>query len=370
MSGSRPKGVRSGIRLASEQRSQVRPKDEKWDPVFWATKTPSLPPLERAPGENAFVIRTEKGARSATIILAGNLGDMSRFGVEARLVGPAGPGAANLDSTIPSPSLRVVRDGFFMLLEIANPNPGEWRIIVRGQPGAGQFQTGNVTVLPDNPNVDLFTSLDRHFVIDAPAKPVLLRATPIYLTTLRQVDLLKAVVKHPDRSLHPTDLASSFDTGGSDDYSGLIKDMPFVGMYEVRVVMRTGPKAFNDPGESIFATAPSNKVAVPVLERTSVEYFFVTRGRRVCRSGNPRDCDGDGCIQESRDNDADKDGTPDAYDGDTDNDEVPDSVECRDKNQDPDKDGLPNALDPDSDGDGINDGQDSTRLGSRASGKS
>ena len=169
--------------------------------------------------ENSFFIRTEKDARTATIILAGDLGDMTGFGVEAKLVGPPGPGPASFDSTIASPSLRVVRDRFFVLLEVANPNPGEWQVIVRGRPGAGQFQTGNVTVLSDNPSVDLFTSLDRHFVKESPPKPIHLRATPIFGTTLRKVDVFRAVVKYPDGSLHPVDLASNFEAGGGEDYS-------------------------------------------------------------------------------------------------------------------------------------------------------
>ncbi len=344
------------------QRAQSGSDQKRRGPVSWATEKRDLPPLERAPRDNAFFIRAEEGARTLTIILAGNLGDMTRFGVEAKLIGPARPGPANLDSTVPDPTLRVVRDGFFLLLEITKPNPGDWQVLVRGRPGAAQFQSGNITVLTDNPRVDLFTSLDRHRVVD-PSRPVELRITPIYSTTLRDVDVLKAVVQHPDGSLHPIDISSNFDSGGGDDYSGLIKQMPWVGMYEVRVVMRTGPRATNDPGESIFNTAPPNKVEVPLLERTAVEYFYVTKGRRFCRSGNEKDCDGDGCLQESRENDADKDGTPDAYDGDSDNDDVPDNLECRDRIQDPDKDGIPNALDPDSDGDGINDGQDPTRLG-------
>ena len=175
--------------------------------------------------------------------------------------------------------------------------------------------------------------------------------------------MLNAIVKRPDGTLQPITLTSTFDTGGGEDYSGLISDMPFIGMYEVRVVMRTGPNTINDPGESIFATAPANTVPVPVLERTSVEYFYVTKGERVCRSGNSRDCDGDGILDESTTNDADGDGTPDGYDRDSDNDEVPDAVEGHDQVQDPDHDGIPNPLDPDSDGDGINDGRDPTRLG-------
>jgi hypothetical protein len=180
----------------------------------------------------------------------------------------------------------VVRDGFFLLLEVTKPNPGDWKVIVRGRSGAADLQTGNVTILSNNPKVDLFTSLDRYIVNDL-TTPVRLRATPIYSTSLRRVDLIKAELKRPDGSLQPLTLQSDFDTGGTDDYSAVITDMPFFGMYEVRIVMRTGPNTFNDPGESIFAPAPPNTVPVPVLERAATQYFFVTKGEKVRPPGGP-----------------------------------------------------------------------------------
>ena len=311
------------------QRSDIKESDQKKrDPLYWATENPPRLPTSRSPQTDSFYVHFEEGTQSGSVILAGNMGDMSGFGVEATLSGPAGPGPTTFDSATPQAGLRVVRDRFFVLIEVTKPNPGDWKVTVRGQAAKAPLQSGNITILSDNPRVDLFTSLNRHVVVD-PSKPVKLRATPIYSTTLHRVDLLNATVKRPDGTLQPITLSSNFDTGGGEDYSGLISDMPFIGMYEVRVIMRTGPNTINDPGESIFSTAPANTVPVPVLERTSVEYFYVTKGKRVCRSGNPRDCDGDGILDESYTKDTDGDGTPDGYDRDSDNDEVPDAVEGR-----------------------------------------
>jgi hypothetical protein len=205
-------------------------------------------------------------------------------------------------------------------------------ITVRGS-GSAQFQTGNLSVISDNPRVDLFTSLDRH-VVTNPTVPVELTATPVYDTTLRRVDVISAVVRRPDGSFVPL----------------------------TRVVVVTGPNTINDPGEAIFSDAPPNTVEVPVLERTSFEYFFVIAGEHVCRSGDPKDCDGDGCFEEGEVQDGDRDSAPDAFDRDSDNDEIPDAIECRDDPRDPDGDGIPNEHDTDSDGDQINDGQDNCRL--------
>ena len=268
------------------QKSEIKESNEKSDIVAWASNTVGRSSALRSPKTNSFFVRFEEGTQTASIILAGNMGDMAGFGVEAILQGPAGPGPTTLDSTVANPNLRVVRDSFFLLLEVRKPNPGDWKVIVQGRSGAAQLQTGNVTILSDNPVVDLFTSLDRHIVNDL-TKPVRVRATPIYSTTLRHVDLLQAAVKRPDGSLQPLSLQSDFDAGGGDDYSALITDMPFFGMYEVRIVMRTGPNTTNDPGESIFAPAPPNTVPVPVLERAATQYFFVTTGEKVPHPGSP-----------------------------------------------------------------------------------
>ncbi|MGQ9588892.1 MAG: vWA domain-containing protein [Planctomycetota bacterium] len=59
---------------------------------------------------------------------------------------------------------RVVRDPYFVLVELRHPNPGEWLLEVRAKTGAGSVQTGNMTVFTDHPKVDLFTSVDRPVV--------------------------------------------------------------------------------------------------------------------------------------------------------------------------------------------------------------
>ncbi|MFQ5423168.1 MAG: VWA domain-containing protein [Phycisphaerae bacterium] len=337
---------------------------EARDPSGWGAGFDVLNPLpapDLSPNDMAFSVIFEDGTHTGTLVLAGDMGDMSGFGVEVALDGPAGPGPILFDSTVPDPKMRVVRDSFFLLVEITDPNPGTWRIRVRGTPGMAQIQTGNISVISDNPRVDLFTDLDRQIVSD-PTKAVELTVTPIYDTALHNVDQIAAVVQRPDGSIVSVPLASGFDTGGGEGYTGKITDMPFYGMYEVRIFVGTGANTINDPGEAVFANDPSKSVAVPTLERTAVEYFFVTKGQHVCRSGDPKDCDGDGCFGESLTEDHDKDGVPDAYDGDSDNDEVSDRLECQGRDFDADQDGVPNQFDPDSDGDGINDGSDNCRL--------
>lgn len=325
---------------------------------------------------NVFQILVEEGTKSIVIALAGNMGDMGGFGVEARLTGPAGAVPNTFDTTVPDPSLRVVRDSFFVLAEIRDIDPGLWLVEVRPAAGAAAFQTGYLTVITDNPRADLFTSLNRHVLDDPPAEPVEVHVTPIYDTTLRNVDILTATVRRPDGAVALVPLQSSFATGGSEDYVGHI-DPTFLtlrGVYEVRVLMTTGPNTINDPGEAIFSDQPDNSVPVPVFQRAATEYFFVRKGEVLCCPDRQQegDCDDDGIPGtrgqptspelESFDVDSDGDGLPDACDGDSDNDDVSDSVEGRDADPDADGDGVPNFLDTDSDDDGVLDGADNCRL--------
>lgn len=329
-----------------------------------------------APGNNLFQIIVEPGTESIAFILAGNMSDMSVFGVEARCIGPSTAPTSTYDTRVGDPNMRIVRDAFFMLVQIRDIAPGVWFIDVLPRAGAAAFQTGNLTVLADNPRADLFTSINRTLVSDPAVEDVEVRATPIYFTSLRNVDLLTAVLKRPDGSLLPVAITSD-TVGGLGDYTGRIpaEHLTMRGMYEVRVMMTTGPNTFNDPGELRAGDGPPTSVEVPIFQRTSAEYFFVSKGEVVCCTEREKqfDCDGDGIpnhtsasndprLVESFDIDTDGDGIPDACDGDSDNDDIPDSIERRDANIDADGDGLPNFRDPDSDNDGIPDGQDNCPL--------
>jgi hypothetical protein len=319
---------------------------------------------------NAYQIVVEEGTEAITLVLAGNMGDMSGFGVDAMLTGPSGAGPSTYDTAVGDPTMRVVRDSFFVLAEIVGPNPGLWRIDVRVAAGAvAPFQTGNLSVITSNPRTDLFTSLDRTVVTAPASEPVNVQVTPIYETTLRDFSgpfFLQASLKRPDGAFVPLTLETDSATGGSGDYEALITsaDMPYRGLYEVRIVMTADPNTtFNDPGEDRTGKLPSNSVPIPVIQRTSSEYFYVAAGDCCVNRQDTRDCDGDGIPNtgtatvavpiESFDVDTDGDGTPDACDRDSDNDEIPDGRDnCR---------LVPNSDQKDSDGDGIGDACEPSR---------
>jgi hypothetical protein len=218
---------------------------------------------------NVFQVLTDTPA--ITMIFAGNMANMSGFGLHVILNGPPG---FSYDTDVANPDMRVVRDSFFMLVELRNMAPGNWSYQVLPATGAALIQTGNLTILDEQPDLDLFTTLDRYVVEDT-SVPVNLSVTPIFHTELRNLDSLTAVERRPDGVLVPLTIDSDFERGGGGKYHARITDMPLPGMYQVKVTMRTGPGTFNDSGESIYDTEPANTVPVPALERTVYEYFFL-----------------------------------------------------------------------------------------------
>lgn len=230
---------------------------------------------EEYPTNNIIEFLVEPDTGRVSLILAGNMGDMRGFGLRTILQGPSGPGPVLFDSEVPDPLMRVVRDGFFLLVEINKPNPGRWSLELMSAPGARPTQTGNLTLLTDAPQTEFFTSLDRYVVKDR-GRPLNIFATPIFSTSLRRLDIMEATVLRPDGTQEYLTLSAD-EFGGNGDYSAQVSNFPMPGLYEVRLLAHTGPSTFNDPGESIWAPALPASVPVPELERTATEYFFVTR---------------------------------------------------------------------------------------------
>ncbi|MEZ4297895.1 MAG: VWA domain-containing protein [Polyangiaceae bacterium] len=315
---------------------------------------------KEAPVNNLFGFLVEEGTERIALAFAGNMDDMSGFGVRAQLDGPSGGGASHFDTDVPDPSMQVTNDGFFTLVEIKNPNPGDWLLSLEASGAGADVQTGNVTIVTENPMVDLFTSVDRTVVTD-PSKPVRLSIRPHYLTELRDPEKLIATVKLPDGTVETLSLFADPNSTSGQAFEADIKNMPLAGHYEVRVYMRTGAMTTNDPGESLFANSPSAAVPVPVLERTATESFYV-KGTTFACPGGSKDCDGD-CLSEDKKLDSDGDGVPDDFDIDADDDEIPDFIEARQcEPVDTDGDQIPDYLDTDSDNDDVLDSTDNCRV--------
>ena len=306
---------------------------------------------------NRFYFDVEEDATSATLVIAGNMDNMSGFGPRIILSGPGGAQPSNFDTQnmVSSAAATIVRDDFFHMIRLHHPNPGRWNMEIRilDAPGVASEQTGTLSVLIQNPSTRMLTSLDRRVVTPADDH-VRLGVEALHASHLRGLEVLEATVVRPDGSTQDVPLQ---EIGAElSVYEGFIQDFPFQGMYEVRVRIRTGAETTNHRGEPIFSpTAPPNTVDVPTIDRTRSEFFFVVDGQKVC-NGPQFDCDNDGIPNTiETDGDKDGDGIPNSCDLDSDGDEVPDSEE---EFADVDGDRQPGWCDTDSDGDGIPDTDD------------
>jgi len=175
-------------------------------------------------------------------------------------------------------------------------------------------------VLSDNPEVDLFADIDKTVLASATDTAELM-LTPYYFIGLEDVDW-NVRLHRPDGSVTPVTVTPSVTPYV---YHATVSGFPYAGPYALEVTLRTLPTTTNDPGESRPGTAPPNTRPVPLLERHLRIPLLRLGTDWYCRQdGRQDDCDSDGVSGESPTADGDGDGVPDAWDGDSDNDEIPD----------------------------------------------
>jgi hypothetical protein len=298
------------------------------------------------PGVQQIEFEVEEATETFTAVLAGDMNDMSGFGVRAGLRSPSG---LLTDSESPGANSRVITDPYFMLVTLLGPEPGTWTLLVTSASGAAPRQTGKLILLSDNPRTELFADVTPKLMTD-PAANAQLSLYPIYHTGLRDVDW-NVRLEQPDGTIRTVWVESVYRPF---QYQSTVSGFPYSGLYRVNANMLTTTNTTNDPGESRPGDHPVNTLDVPLLTRTADVYVFADVGRWSCPDPDG-DCDGDGIYEGVPGLDSDDDNIPDAIDRDSDNDEIPDAVEG---DGDPDRDGIPSYLDLDSDDDGIPDVDD------------
>jgi hypothetical protein len=214
----------------------------------------------------------------------------------------------------------VTDDRFFTFLTLSGPEAGPWQLEISGKTTAAHLQTGRLLVLADDPQADLFADLDKT-VLGSATDTAELSLSPYYFSGLKDVDW--------DVRLHRPDgtEATLAVTPGNTPYvyRATVSGFPYAGPYDLDVTLRTIAATTNDPGESRPGTAPPNTRPIPLFERHLRLSLFRPGTDWYCRPEQD-DCDGDGVRGESRSADGDHDGIPDAWDTDSNNDEIPDGV--------------------------------------------
>jgi len=263
--------------------------------------------------QNVIEFDVESGTRNFTALLAGNMNDMTGFGVRARLVAPD---ATVFDAESPPAGMTVAFDPYFTFVRIADPTPGRWQMIVRARATAAPVQTGTLIVISDNPRTFLYADVD-HDVVSAAGETVKATILPGYVTGLRE-PALNVRVKRPNGSVVAVPVTR---TAQPFVFEARLDTFPNRGLYELIVDMQTTSATTNDPGESRPGTLAPASVPIPPIQRSVSTFFFVNFGPWSC---NEPDCDHDGIPNESSTTDADGDGIVTSNDNDDNNDEIPD----------------------------------------------
>jgi len=287
----------------------------------------------RVPAENRIQFNVEPGSRRFTALLAGNLGDMSGFGVDATLIAPD---STVINTAAPPAGVRVVFRPFFTFVRVQAPMAGLWTLAIRTKAGAAPRQTGTMIVISEHPESHLFVDLSRN-VVTAPGQSVKVTVLPSYVSGLRDADV-KAWLRAPDGTITAVPIATGEDT--RDVYTATLSTFPQHGAYDLIVDMSTTATTTNVPGENHPGeiAGPDLTVPIPPIQRSITRTVYADFGPWICPA--PRDCDGDGIINESTTFDGDDDHVPASHDPDDNGDNIPDG------NQQPPAGNGPNGKNP------------------------
>lgn len=298
----------------------------------------------RRPEADEVIIPVERGARNLNILLSTRAQSPTTWSPAFWLVDPSG------EIALTHASESVISDPFFRILKVAQPAPGNWRLVAAARNSFDQESF--VSSFTDNPLPDCFVSTSRRIVGDA--EDVRIDLNSAYQRSLEPSTSYELEIKTPTgesllSTIRPdrrTRVASTrFDRFGTR------------GPYRVKVRCLVPNGTFAMEGESIFK-GPDLNLAAPAFERVA-ETTVVQVGGKFGPCQKPKDCDADGIADEIEgDGDADKDGLPNKWDSDSDNDDVSDREEGA---VDTDGDGTTDYLDDDSDNDGVLDGDDPSR---------
>jgi len=271
----------------------------------------------RVPAENRIQFNVEPGMRRFTALLAGNLGNMSGFGVDATLIAPDG---STINAAAPPAGVRVVFRPFFTFVRVQAPMAGLWTLAIRTKSGAASRQTGTMIVISEHPESHLFVNLSRN-VVTAAGQTVKVTVLPSYVSGLRDADV-KAWLRAPDGTTTTVPITTGEDT--RDVYTATLSTFPQHGAYDLIVDMSTTASTTNAPGENHPGEieGPDLTVPIPPIQRSITRTVYADYGPWVCPPN--RDCDGDGIIDESTTSDGDGDHVPASHDPDDNGDNIPD----------------------------------------------
>jgi hypothetical protein len=260
-----------------------------------------------------FVLQVERGARALTGFISGRNRRMETWNLDFQLEGPQG-------EVYDSSSPEVTTDPFYTFVNVPNPSPGLWLLIV--EPGNDDLQESTVVAIVDNSRPKFFSDVQPRTA--EPTESVTITANPLYVVDLDGQDMtVDGMVRRPDGSVRFITLTQGETGIWSTEFSDFIGR----GVYEVTLGADVGRGARPFVGEPIFEGPERAPVKVERYRRFSTAQFFLN-DPEFPPCPNDSDCDEDGIDNDDECGaDTDGDGVPDFRDTDSDNDGIPDAVE-------------------------------------------
>lgn len=240
----------------TQQHAPEIPKTHKIPSDTWFTQK-GMESIPQGAVINEIEFLVPPNSPSLVVVTAGALGDMTKFDLEGELVSPIGD-TCSIGVVGPQPC-RVVQDPYYWLLLFQQPVEGTWKLRLWSGGAHAPEQRGFATVLVEGPAPTLRVDVRPKAI--SVHDTALVDVTPVFGSTLYDLDRLELVVRDPAGSHQSFPLQSTPDGA----YRAEIHNLQYHGLHQVSILARSGTSTFCGRGETwIRALPPCSHV--PIFE--------------------------------------------------------------------------------------------------------
>ncbi|MFO7565153.1 MAG: FG-GAP-like repeat-containing protein [Enhygromyxa sp.] len=307
------------------------------------------------PAEAHHRIRVEPAAERLLLMITPESSSQPTWDLDFRLRGPWGEVIEAHDAD----HVHTDPDGYYTLIIVPGPTAGTWTLDLEAPRSetpktVPEAQLALAHIEHDGPRCLATTVVNR---ITSHADAVQIIAEASWGGLIDRGVSFTASVRRPDSTWVDVAMVQESDGLGYASF----QDYSMDGGYEVRVRCEVAAAATYAVGEGAEQNDYRRERVAAGFDRIATTHFLLVTGQPPGLLPPHDDCDNDGLLNAreqppgNENIDADGDGRIDACDSDSDNDDLPDSLEGL---GDTDSDGVPDKHDRDSDDDGELDGAD------------